>query len=247
MISFLRRIRQRLLSENKFSKYLLYAIGEIVLVVIGILIALQINNWNHSRVEKQIESRLLSELYDNLEFNENALNSDIAQEFKSIGSVKQVLKILDNRLAYHDSMDYHFGRAQYSPDIVLMTTAFSSIESRGFDIISSDSLRNSIITLFDNDYKFLISQTVRLEDQFWPNAVLPLYHKHFRLNSMEGNPFNDRLGSKPIDYDALLDDQQYYNMIKHRGAFRYQGAALKEDALRATTGLKNQIRNFLKD
>lgn len=247
MISFLRRIRQRLLSENKFSKYLLYAIGEIVLVVIGILIALQINNWNHSRVEKQIESRLLSELYDNLEFNENALNSDIAQEFKSIGSVKQVLKILDNRLAYHDSMDYHFGRAQYSPDIVLMTTAFSSIESRGFDIISSDSLRNSIIALFDNDYKFLISQTVRLEDQFWPNAVLPLYHKHFRLNSMEGNPFNDSLGSKPTDYDALLDDQQYYNMIKHRGAFRYQGAALKEDALRATTGLKNQIRNFLKD
>ena len=46
MINFFRRIRQQLLSENKFSKYLLYAIGEIVLVVIGILIALQINNWN---------------------------------------------------------------------------------------------------------------------------------------------------------------------------------------------------------
>ena len=49
MIKFFRRIRQRLLTENKFSKYLIYAIGEIVLVVIGILIALQINNWNESR------------------------------------------------------------------------------------------------------------------------------------------------------------------------------------------------------
>ena len=49
MIKFLRRIRQKLLSENKISKYVLYAIGEIFLVVIGILIALQINNWNETR------------------------------------------------------------------------------------------------------------------------------------------------------------------------------------------------------
>jgi hypothetical protein len=46
MVKFFRKIRQKLLSENKFSKYFIYAIGEIVLVVIGILIALQINNWN---------------------------------------------------------------------------------------------------------------------------------------------------------------------------------------------------------
>ena len=49
MITFFRKIRQRLLSENRFTKYLLYAFGEIVLVVIGILIALQINNWNENR------------------------------------------------------------------------------------------------------------------------------------------------------------------------------------------------------
>ena len=48
MIKFFRKIRQRLLTENKFSKYLLYAIGEIILVVIGILIALQINNANEA-------------------------------------------------------------------------------------------------------------------------------------------------------------------------------------------------------
>ena len=55
MIKFFRRIRQRLLSENKFSKYLLYAIGEIVLVVIGILIALQINNWNEDKKNNRLE------------------------------------------------------------------------------------------------------------------------------------------------------------------------------------------------
>ena len=70
MIKFFRKIRQNLLSENKFSKYFLYAIGEIVLVVIGILIALQINNWNEnkkaSNSEKSILIGLKSEFQNNL-------------------------------------------------------------------------------------------------------------------------------------------------------------------------------------
>jgi hypothetical protein len=56
-MKFFRKIRQRLLTENKFSKYLIYAIGEIVLVVIGILIALSINNWNQGRIDKKSESK----------------------------------------------------------------------------------------------------------------------------------------------------------------------------------------------
>jgi len=54
MINFFRKIRQRLLTENKFSKYLLYGIGEIILVVIGILIALSINNWNEDRKNDEV-------------------------------------------------------------------------------------------------------------------------------------------------------------------------------------------------
>ena len=53
MIKFFRKIRQKLLSENKFSKYLIYAIGEIILVVIGILIALQFNNYNEQHKHLQ--------------------------------------------------------------------------------------------------------------------------------------------------------------------------------------------------
>ncbi len=49
MINFFRKIRKQLLTENKFSKYLLYAIGEIALVMIGILLALQVNDWNENK------------------------------------------------------------------------------------------------------------------------------------------------------------------------------------------------------
>ena len=77
MIKFFRKIRQRLLTENNFSKYLLYAVGEIFLVVIGILIALQINNWNVNKQEtkelygylKNIKSNLQSDLISIEEIN----------------------------------------------------------------------------------------------------------------------------------------------------------------------------------
>ena len=67
MIKFFRKIRQKLISENKFSKYLIYAIGEIVLVVIGILIALQINNWNEQRKSNQLSKEFHQKLADELD------------------------------------------------------------------------------------------------------------------------------------------------------------------------------------
>ena len=67
MIKFFRHIRQRLVSENKFSKYLLYAIGEIVLVVIGILIAIQINNKNEENKIEDEMNGIYQSIVDELE------------------------------------------------------------------------------------------------------------------------------------------------------------------------------------
>ncbi|MBL0025801.1 MAG: hypothetical protein IPO98_12760 [Saprospiraceae bacterium] len=69
MIKFFRRIRQNLLNEGKTSRYLKYAIGEIVLVVIGILIALQINTWNESYKNKVSESMYLNEMMEDFGIN----------------------------------------------------------------------------------------------------------------------------------------------------------------------------------
>ena len=69
MIKFFRKIRQRLLKENDFRKYLLYAIGEIFLVVLGILIALQINNANEDRKQRRLELDYLQNLKTDLKLN----------------------------------------------------------------------------------------------------------------------------------------------------------------------------------
>ena len=67
MIGFFRKIRKKLADDNKPMKYMRYAIGEILLVVIGILIALQINTWNTSRIDKNEEERYLNRLVVDLE------------------------------------------------------------------------------------------------------------------------------------------------------------------------------------
>lgn len=76
MIKFFRKIRQKLLAENRFSKYLFYALGEIILVVIGILIALQINNWNEKRKDRLREQAILKSL--RIDFKTNIENVDDA-------------------------------------------------------------------------------------------------------------------------------------------------------------------------
>tara|TARA_R100000988_G_C3960972_1_gene146151 strand:+ start:109 stop:831 length:723 start_codon:yes stop_codon:yes gene_type:complete len=84
MIKFFRKIRQKLLTENKFSKYLLYAIGEIILVVIGILIALSINNWNETQKnqndKKSVYSIIKTDLTTDIENIDKVLGSSVIRE-----------------------------------------------------------------------------------------------------------------------------------------------------------------------
>jgi hypothetical protein len=75
MIKFFRKIRQKLLTENNFSKYFIYAIGEIILVVIGILIALQINNSNEIRKSRNKEISYLQNIKEDLNINSEKINS----------------------------------------------------------------------------------------------------------------------------------------------------------------------------
>ena len=91
MIKFFRKIRQRLLTENKFSKYFLYAIGEIILVVIGILIALAINNKNKESETKIKEHKYLTGIKSDLNLNLTELKTFITSTESSINSAEIVL------------------------------------------------------------------------------------------------------------------------------------------------------------
>ena len=96
MIKFFRKIRQRLITENNFRKYLLYAIGEIVLVVIGILIALQINTWNQKRIAKEDERKILANLKSEFQQNRKELSGAITMNEKCMETGRFIMNLIGN-------------------------------------------------------------------------------------------------------------------------------------------------------
>lgn len=103
MIRFFRRIRKSLLADNKFNKYLIYAIGEIALVMIGILLALQVNIWNENRKERQAIKRGYSSIIEEIDLNIKRAYGFIHRDSLLISDHRRSLNILDkNQL---DSID----------------------------------------------------------------------------------------------------------------------------------------------
>ena len=142
MIKFFRKIRQKLVSEGKTGKYLKYAIGEILLVVIGILIALQINNWN----EKRLQQKQLLHVYERILTD---INNDI-QELTTI-------------VKHHDSIEYVFKRVIHdsiTPDLfdvglsrLMANGAATTLNTTGVNQLkglnTNDSLSLKIINIYD--------------------------------------------------------------------------------------------------
>ncbi len=116
MIKFFRRIRQNLLSEGNTGKYFKYAIGEIILVVIGILIALSINNWNEERKARNNEQVLLFQLKQEFESNLSQLNQKIEMREIMITSAHKLLNMIDdNTLLVNDSIGHYLSFTRMNP------------------------------------------------------------------------------------------------------------------------------------
>lgn len=95
MIKFFRKIRQKLLSEGRFSRYLVYAFGEIILVVVGILLALQINNWNEKRKDLERASNYITRISEDLDRCIDRSESQLKLNQKILKSVTDTQKFLE--------------------------------------------------------------------------------------------------------------------------------------------------------
>lgn len=197
MIKFFRKIRQQLLTDNKFSKYLLYAVGEIVLVVIGILIALNINNWNEHTKTLGLEQVFLVDLKEDLNRNKELLKEDIHENTVSISSMELLLKNLKNKNMYHDSLKVHFHKARLFPDPDLSHSSYEALKNKGFDLIQSKKLRKKIVDLFELSFGTMIGTLNRIED-----SIRPPFQEHHN-NNFE----TEELGYlSPNNYKLLQSD-----------------------------------------
>lgn len=129
MIKFFRLIRKNYLLENKQSKYLKYAIGEIILVVIGILIALQINNWNQNRINNTKVRSYLSEIIKDLKNDTLNIRGEIDFAKKRSTTTKSFLALKDYNTLTIDSLEKSL--ETFYSKIPFSNTTFEKIESSG--------------------------------------------------------------------------------------------------------------------
>ncbi|MFD2098312.1 DUF6090 family protein [Flagellimonas iocasae] len=168
MIKFFRKIRQRLLSENKFSKYLFYAIGEIVLVVIGILIALQINNWNENRKQQIKVNQNYHEILADLD-RERAHANFIINKFE------------EQRQAYREYLE------RFADEKISRKTMYNmllQLNMEGFPINSNTSITES---LQNSGEIVLIPQAIR-------NKLISLQRLQQKITVDEGLDNRARMG-----------------------------------------------------
>lgn len=168
--------------ETKKKRAWTNAIGEFVLVVLGILLALQIENWNQNRQENKLESILLNELAVNLvtDLEDVELNINILSE--TLNSSEIVLAFLNGDIPYNDSLATHFGIISRGTIFNKNFSAYESIKSIGVDIIGNDTLRQNITYLYSVRYDFLVSLE-EMHHEIMINILFPVIAK--QLNTIE--------------------------------------------------------------
>ena len=181
MIKLFRKIRYNLMEQNKTGKYLKYAIGEIILVVIGILIALQINNWNEDQKSRRHEVNMLKEINKAITDDIEKLNLIVPYFTKVKNSYVELTRVKNGKEIPQDSLNKILGLVRsYGYVLSFNKGPYESLKSNGLDKISDIETRNLISALYGNDIPIaesFINEVLRVE----------LYKRNELINNMFGS------------------------------------------------------------
>ncbi|MDT0558297.1 DUF6090 family protein [Ichthyenterobacterium sp. W332] len=247
MIKFFRHIRKDLMDQNNTGKYLKYAIGEILLVVIGILIALQINNWNEERKTSKRTAYLYNQLHK--EFKRDSLNLEafIYLTRQKITGGNQIKSYLKGENIGRDSLITNLFFNGKALIFTSLTPTYNEIISTGqLALINNDSLKGLIYEYKDylnkvNSLVFEESKNIKMAY----NNYLYNYFEHeimtklFESTKEEAYPKLDWLDNYDHDLEAFKNDaQSLYHVNANTGAD-------SELHRTYTTSIMNRLENIL--
>lgn len=197
MIKFFRKLRQGLLSEHKFSKYLVYAIGEIILVVVGILIALQINNANENWKKEKLRQELLLELKTSIMSDTVRLNYEKKDIKTAFINAKALKKVISEDLPYTRSLDSSFAK------IVLVNTyeadykILDRLLNIGIEIMGDKTLIEELLHYYDDS-----KNSSNIGDKTKTLVYERIYPNHFIS-------YDIRKQAVPEDFEKLKNSNEF--------------------------------------
>ncbi len=220
MIKFFPKIRQKLFTENKFSKYLLYAIGEIILVMIGILLALQVNNLNQERLNAIEEQFILQDISNELQAYKFHNNNGRNLQENILSATKRLLIIINTSPSNLPIM-------QINEDIDLLLRSWmtgSSTSTNIYDVLigggklvllSSKKLPNKLAELkrhFGSIYTREMMQARFVNEQLAPFLNQYVVRRPWKSTdlSVDSTFQTNRFVS---NYEDLLNSQEFYNLL----------------------------------
>jgi len=165
MLKFFRTIRKKLIEQNNVRTYLLYAIGEVFLVVIGILIALQVNNLNEKRKAQNFEQDILYLIDQNLQ-------RDSVRLAEVLFETEQGIEYTDHLIAqvalenYGDSLNYWIGKIISFQRFKSQSSAFEVLKARGIESISNKELQLELIAYYDENLFGVYQSLEDVENSF---------------------------------------------------------------------------------
>lgn len=236
MLNIFRKFRRNFIANNKILKYCLYALGEILLVVIGILIALQINHYYAKQQQLKTEIKLLKELLVDLEETENIFQAKLVFDQKVVQSKKVIINVIEQDIPWNDSLQKHFNLFNFWQDYVIKGTAYNVIQNWGITNISNDTLRKMIAQVYQYDaYNLMNTYQNEREIQLGPyNDIISTQLNWDNIHKV-----------RPINYTEFLKNAELANRLKAFNTFSQLGYDNRSYALENITKLQTLIKDEL--
>jgi hypothetical protein len=220
------------MNKEKVFKYLGYAIGEIFLVVIGIVIALQLDNWNDSRQQREVEIKYLKEIRNNLVSDRADIAWNINFNEEKQASARHIMKFLDREIPYSDTLRRHFGNLTLNVTrSIVNVSAYENVKSRGLEIISNDSLRQAITTLYSVRFYNVMNFEEHDDHPFHYSVFMPEALKALKIIE----PWKDALPAGPV---RILRNHEFASAL-HTSYF------IKEHSIGWYQDLQKDVENTI--
>ena len=195
------------MGKNKTGKYFKYAIGEIILVVIGILIALSINNWNEKNKIKKEESKVLTEIGKSLKDDLRYLKINLRGNKRYIRWLNIIKEQIELEKPSNDSLNYFYTAILFTNSVDITTGPYETLKSKGLDLISNDSLRNNIVLYYEQTVKYYIDKDLYLDRNFTIEYCTKLF------NTVASYSDTGRIPIFPNDFESLKEDKVFSNLL----------------------------------